>query len=74
MKFEYDENADGAFLWLIDDIENAKSGVDEVWPKELGGNIGILFEKSGKLIGFEFLNASVYLNFENFNSIYVPYE
>ena len=58
MKLEYDEEVDAAYIYLkypILDGECKKT-------KELNENIILDFDKSGKLIGIEILNASKILN------------
>ena len=66
MQYEYDKEVDGLYIWFVDDIE--KEGVcygGEVWPKELKDEIGLLFQKDGKLLGLEVLFASKYFHQEN---------
>ncbi len=62
MKFEYDEEVDGAFIWLVEDIDLHKHEVvQEVWPAELSGAIGLLLTADGRLIGIEVQPASTHL-------------
>ena len=52
MQYEYDKEVDGLYIWFVDDIE--KEGEcygGEIWPKELKDEIGLLFQKDGKLLG-----------------------
>jgi uncharacterized protein YuzE len=68
MKFEYDPDVDGLYIWFVKDIE--KEGVNyesEVWPAELKNEIGMLFDKKGKLMGLEILPASKYFDAEMLN-------
>ena len=63
MYIEYDEEANGAFLWLVDDIDKEKEGYySEIWPKDLNDEIGLLFTSDNKLLGIEILSASKYLS------------
>lgn len=62
MKIEYDKEVDAAFLWLGDTGPKAKVATTEVWPKELKEHIGILMSKEGKIVGFEILFASRYID------------
>ncbi|MBI2449405.1 DUF2283 domain-containing protein [Candidatus Pacearchaeota archaeon] len=58
MKFEYDKDADAAYIYLEDSIEDG-----EVKKTiELNDNIILDFDKNGKLIGIEILDASIILN------------
>ena len=62
MYIEYDKEVDGAYIWLVDDIEKERNKYDaEIWPKELNDEIGLLFTDDQKLLGFEILSASKYL-------------
>lgn len=58
MKFEYDKEADAAYIYLVYPIREgqAKSTV------ELKENIILDFDGGGKLLGVEILNASKVLN------------
>ena len=70
MQYEYDKEVDGLYIWFVDDIE--KEGVcygGEVWPKELKDEIGLLFQKDGKLLGLEVLFASKYFHQEKLDEI-----
>lgn len=58
MKFEYDRDVDAAYIYLeypIDD-NNIKETI------ELNDNIKLDFDKNGKLVGVEILDASKVLN------------
>jgi uncharacterized protein YuzE len=62
MHIEYDIEVDGAYVWFVDDIENiAPECSTEIWPSELRDEIGLIFDKSGKLVGLEVMPASKYL-------------
>jgi uncharacterized protein YuzE len=65
MRIEYDPEADGAYIWLIDDIDARREDcINEIWPKELNGHVGLLLDKEGKIMGIEILPASKYLGSE----------
>lgn len=59
MRIEYDKEVDGAYVWIKEPAPSEVAG--EVWPAELGGEIGMLFGDDGKLIGIEIMPASKYL-------------
>ena len=70
MQYEYDKEVDGLYIWFVDDIE--KEGEcygGEIWPKELKYEIGLLFQKDGKLLGLEVLFASKYFPQEKLDEI-----
>ena len=58
MKFEYDREADAAYIYLVYPVKagQAKSTI------ELKENIMLDFDGKGKLLGVEILNASKVLN------------
>ena len=58
MKIEYDKEADAGYIYLVDEIKNGEA----VKTIELEPNIIIDFNKDGKLLGIEVLNASKILN------------
>ncbi len=58
MKFEYDKEADAAYIYLEDSI--AKGEAEKTI--ELNDNIIVDFDKNGKLLGIEILSASKVLN------------
>jgi len=58
MKFEYDKEADAAYIYLEDSI--AKGEAEKTI--ELNDNIVVDFDKNGKLLGIEILSASKVLN------------
>jgi len=58
MKFKYDKEADAAYIYVEDSIKDGE--VDKTI--ELNDNIIIDFDKNGKLLGVEILNASKILN------------
>lgn len=65
MNIEYDEEADAAYIWFLNDIEESKSNYEgEIWPNELNGDIGMLFDSNNKLMGIEIISASKYLKNE----------
>lgn len=62
MNVEFDEEVDGAYIWLVNDINLHKHEVArEVWPPELNDAIGLLLTEDGRLIGVEVQPASRYL-------------
>ena len=62
MEIEYDEDVDAAFVWLIERPDGRSQVVDgELWPTELDGKIGLLFDAQKRLIGLEVLEASTRL-------------
>lgn len=70
MKYEYDEEVDGLYIWFVDDIEKeGKNYGGEIWPKELKDEIGLLFRENGNLLGLEVLNASKYFPREKLDEI-----
>lgn len=61
MKYEYDKEVDGLYIWFVDKIEDHKEDYEsEIWPEELKNEIGLLFDKKGKLFGLEIMPASKY--------------
>ncbi len=58
MKFEYDKEADAAYIYLEDSI--ADSPAEKTI--ELNDNIIVDFDKNGKLLGIEILSASKVLH------------
>lgn len=58
MRFEYDKNADAAYIYLEDSIADGE--VDKTI--EMNDNIILDFDKNGKLLGVEILDASKVLN------------
>ncbi|MGD9732919.1 MAG: DUF2283 domain-containing protein [Desulfamplus sp.] len=62
MNYEYDAEVDGIYIWFVDDIEKEKDKFSqEFWPEELNEEIGLLFDKNGKLMGLEIQPASKYM-------------
>ena len=62
MEIEYDQDVDAAFVWLIERPDSRERVVDaELWPTELKGRIGLLFDAHKRLIGLEVLEASARL-------------
>ncbi|MDA3616858.1 DUF2283 domain-containing protein [Polluticaenibacter yanchengensis] len=61
MKYEYDKEVDGLYIWFVDDVDGEKEDYEqEIWPIELKNEIGLLFSKRGKLFGLEIMPASKY--------------
>jgi len=58
MKFEYDKEADAAYIYLEDSM--AKGEAEKTI--ELNDNIILDFDKNGKLLGIEILSASKVLH------------
>lgn len=58
MKFEYDKDADATYIYLEDSIADGEVNK----TIELNDNIILDFDKNGKLLGVEILNASKLLN------------
>jgi uncharacterized protein YuzE len=59
MKIVYDKSIDAAYLYLVDGIE--AGGVAKTYccdPLEVNGQIHLDFDKQGRLIGIEVLDAS----------------
>lgn len=60
MDIEYDKESDAAFLWLT--VRPTEQAVEhELWPEELNGHVGLLFDSKKRLIGLEVLFASQHL-------------
>jgi uncharacterized protein YuzE len=60
MDIEYDKDTDAAFVWLA--ARPSAQVIDgELWPKELQGHVGLLFDSQKRLIGLEVLFASEHL-------------
>ncbi len=63
MTYEYDREADGLYIWFIEDIEKERINYKgELWPVELNNEVGMLFDNEGKLMGIEVLPASKYFD------------
>ena len=59
MDIEYDEDADAAFVWLVGRPDEQSQIIgSELWPEELRGKVGLLFDAQKRLIGLEVLEAS----------------
>lgn len=70
MNYEYDKEADGLYIWFVDNIEENKEDYKgEIWPEELKNEIGLLFDKKGKLLGLEIMPASKYFEKVKLNTI-----
>jgi len=69
MQYEYDSEADGLYIWFMDDIEENKTDyAGEIWPNELKNEIGLIFAKDGKLMGLEIQPASKYFDAKKLNN------
>lgn len=65
VKFEYDKEVDALFIWFVGNINKEIPTFDnEIWPKELNDDIGLLYKNDGKLAGIEVLSASKYMKKE----------
>jgi hypothetical protein len=52
MEIEYDKDSDAAFVWL--GVRPTAQVIDgELWPEELQGHVGLLFDSEKRLIGRE---------------------
>jgi len=60
MKITYDKEVDAAYIYLVDSIDKGKA----VKTIQLNNNIILDFDKEGKLLGVEVLDASKLLNKE----------
>lgn len=60
MDIEYDKDTDAAFVWL-GTRPTAHVIEGELWPEELKGHVGLLFDSQKRLIGLEVLFASEHL-------------
>jgi uncharacterized protein YuzE len=70
MKYEYDKEVDGLYIWFVNDIEKETTKLgEEIWPNELKGEIGLLFDNQRKLMGLEILPASKYFDDERLDQI-----
>jgi len=59
---EYAAASDAAFLWAIESDEIGPSTIDaELWPQELLGHIGLLFDDAKQLVGVKVLRAIQHL-------------
>lgn len=59
MKIEYDKKVDAAYISLHDDISSDVFGYTYPCdPLEVHGEISLDFDKNGKLIGIEVMDAS----------------
>lgn len=58
MKFEYDREVDAAYVYLVYPIKEGQAKIQRC----LNENIILDFDKKGKLLGVEILNASKVLN------------
>jgi len=60
MRIEYDKEADAGYIYLVDEIKEGEAAK----TIELNSDIILDFDKSGKLLGMEVLNASKVLGKE----------
>jgi len=60
MKLEYDKEVDAGYIYLVDEVKDGEA----VKTIELDPNIILDFNKDGKLLGIEVLNASKVLKKE----------
>ena len=67
MKIEYDKESDAAYIYLVENIGKGEA----VKTIELNQNIILDFDKQGKLLGIEVLNASKTLNKESIPQIQI---
>jgi len=58
MRLEYDKDVDAAYIYLVDKIKNGEAEK----TIELNDSIILDFNKKGKLLGIEILNASKVMN------------
>ena len=58
VKLEYDKEADAAYVYLKYPLEEGECST----TKKLSEDLIVDFDKSGKLVGIEILNASKVLN------------
>jgi uncharacterized protein YuzE len=59
MKLRYDRSVDAAYISFLEDSEGPSFGFSYTCdPKEIGGQINLDFDISGRLIGMEILQAS----------------
>lgn len=61
MDIEYDSETDAAFIWVGAGPEFPVIK-GELWPEELKGRIGLLFDAQNRLLGVEVLFASTHLH------------
>jgi uncharacterized protein YuzE len=67
MKVTYDKEADAAYIYLKENIENATGWVSKTYscdPKEINGMINLDFDADGHLGGIEIMDASKKLSKE----------
>lgn len=70
MKYEYDKEVDGLYIWFVKDIEDKSGNYNhEIWPEELKNEIGLLFTNNGKLLGLEIMPASKYFEQKQLDDI-----
>lgn len=60
MRIEYDKEADAAYIYIVESIEDGEA----LKTIELNENIILDFDKDGKLLGIEILDASKVLSKE----------
>lgn len=70
MNWEYDDKADGLYIWFVENIEEEKESYKgEIWPVELNGEIGLLFDNEKKLMGLEIQPATKYFDEKRLNRL-----
>tara|TARA_Y100000310_G_C20680827_1_gene815832 strand:- start:2063 stop:2272 length:210 start_codon:yes stop_codon:yes gene_type:complete len=65
MKIEYDKTVDAAYIYIKSPIKNGE--VKE--SKKVKPNVVLDYDKEGRLLGVEFLNASKTLNKKGLSTI-----
>ena len=61
MHFTYDPDADAAYLYLVDGFEYSKQQISGISKDGMGGELEIDINEDGKVIGIEFVGASLIL-------------
>lgn len=70
MNWEYDDKVDGLYIWFVENIEEEKENYKgEIWPVELNGEIGLLFDNEKKLMGLEIQPATKYFDEKRLNRL-----
>ena len=63
MKVTYDHEANAAYVYIVDEIEDG--GVAQTYccdPQEIDGMINLDFDSAGRLLGIELIPARSYLS------------
>lgn len=58
MRFEYDKEVDAGYIYVVEDVKNGEA----VKTIQLNDNIILDFDKNGKLLGVEILDAKKVLS------------